>query len=222
MECVLIVNVDDFGFSKGQNYGIIEVCCNGVVILIIVLVNGVVIDYVVQLSCSILELVVGMYFVLMLGELLLVMLGLICDGWLGKWIWQQVEEDILLLEEIVYELVCQYCCFVEFFGYELMYIDSYYYVYMFVQIYFIVVVFVCEKGIVLCIDCQVVVQSGFDQQVVCSSVGFSSEFYGEVVFEELFLQMLDVFIVCGECFLEVMCYLVYVDWIIMGSVYCYL
>ena len=29
MERVLIVNADDFGLSKGQNYGIIEACRNG-------------------------------------------------------------------------------------------------------------------------------------------------------------------------------------------------
>ena len=31
MERVLIVNADDFGLSKGQNYGIVEACRNGVV-----------------------------------------------------------------------------------------------------------------------------------------------------------------------------------------------
>lgn len=29
MERVLIVNADDFGLSKGQNYGIIEACKTG-------------------------------------------------------------------------------------------------------------------------------------------------------------------------------------------------
>ena len=31
MERVLIVNADDYGLSKGQNYGIIEACKNGLV-----------------------------------------------------------------------------------------------------------------------------------------------------------------------------------------------
>ncbi len=31
MERLLIVNADDFGLSKGQNYGIIEACRNGIV-----------------------------------------------------------------------------------------------------------------------------------------------------------------------------------------------
>lgn len=31
MENLLIVNADDFGLSKGQNYGIIEACRRGVV-----------------------------------------------------------------------------------------------------------------------------------------------------------------------------------------------
>lgn len=30
MERLLIVNADDFGLSKGQNYGIIEACRNGI------------------------------------------------------------------------------------------------------------------------------------------------------------------------------------------------
>lgn len=38
---------------------------------------------------------------------------------------------MFLLDEIVYELVCQYQCFIDVFGCELMYFDSYYYVYMF-------------------------------------------------------------------------------------------
>lgn len=184
MECLLIVNVDDFGLSKGQNYGIIEVCCNGIVMLMMVLVNGQVIDYVVQLSCDELSLVIGMYFVFIMGKLLIVMLGLICDGVLGKWIWQLVEEDVLLLEEIIQEFVSQYLCFIELFGCKFMYFDSYYYVYMFLQIFLIVVRFVVEQGIVLWVDCQMV----FDLMVnLCIIQGFSSVFYGEEISELLFL-----------------------------------
>ncbi|MBN0372048.1 hypothetical protein JTM65_35175, partial [Pseudomonas aeruginosa] len=49
----------------------------------------------------------------------------------------------------------------------------------------------------------------------------SSEFYGEAVSEELFLQTLDASIARGERSLEVMCHPAYVDRIIMGSAYCY-
>ncbi len=117
MERVLIVNADDFGLSKGQNYGIIEACRNGVVTSTTALVNGAAIDHAAQLSRSTPELAVGMHFVLTLGEPLSAMPGLTRDGRLGKWIWQQAEEDSLPLEEIAHELACQYRRrFVELFG----------------------------------------------------------------------------------------------------------
>ena len=61
MERVLIVNADDFGLSKGQNYGIIEACRNGVVTSTTALVNGARIDHAAQLSRSTPELAVGMH-----------------------------------------------------------------------------------------------------------------------------------------------------------------
>ncbi|VEA03668.1 Cellobiose phospho transferase system YdjC-like protein [Salmonella enterica subsp. salamae] len=50
MERVLIVNADDFGLSKGQNYGIVEAYRNGVVTSTTALVNGEAIDHAAQLS----------------------------------------------------------------------------------------------------------------------------------------------------------------------------
>ena len=211
MERVLIVNADDFGLSKGQNYGIIEACRNGVVTSTTALVNGAAIDHAAQLSRSTPELAVGMHFVLTLGEPLSAMPGLTRDGRLGKWIWQQAEEDSLPLEEIAHELACQYRRFVELFGHEPTHIDSHHHVHMFAQIYPIVAAFARE----------VAAQSELDQQAARSSAGFSSEFYGEAVSEELFLQTLDASIARGERSLEVMCHPAYVDRIIMGSAYCY-
>ena len=204
MERVLIVNADDFGLSKGQNYGIIEACRNGVVTSTTALVNGAAIDHAAQLSRSTPELAVGMHFVLTLGEPLSAMPGLTRDGRLGKWIWQQAEEDSLPLEEIAHELACQYHRFVELFGHEPTHIDSHHHVHMFAQIYPIVAAFAREKGIALRIDRQVAAQSGL-----------------EAVSEELFLQTLDASIARGERSLEVMCHPAYVDRIIMGSAYCY-
>lgn len=88
-------------------------------------------------------------------------------------------------------------------------------------IYPIVAAFAREKGIALRIDRQVAAQSGLDQQAARSSAGFSSEFYGEAVSEELFLQTLDASIARGERSLEVMCHPAFVDQTIMGSAYCY-
>ena len=100
MERLLIVNADDFGLSKGQNYGILDACKNGLVTSTTALVNGAAIDHAAQLSRRTPELAVGMHFVLTLGEPLTPMPGLAREGKLGKWIWQVAEEDALPLEEI--------------------------------------------------------------------------------------------------------------------------
>ena len=221
MERLLIVNADDFGLSKGQNYGIIEACRNGIVTSTTALVNGQAIDHAVQLSRDEPSLAIGMHFVLTMGKPLTAMPGLTRDGVLGKWIWQLAEEDALPLEEITQELASQYLRFIELFGRKPTHLDSHHHVHMFAQIYPIVAAFAREKGIALRIDRQVAAQSGLDQQAARSSAGFSSEFYGEAVSEELFLQTLDASIARGERSLEVMCHPAYVDRIIMGSAYCY-
>ncbi len=109
MERLLIVNADDFGLSKGQNYGIIEACRNGIVTSTTALVNGQAIDHAVQLSRDEPSLAIGMHFVLTMGKPLTAMPGLTRDGVLGKWIWQLAEEDALPLEEITQELASQIC-----------------------------------------------------------------------------------------------------------------
>lgn len=109
MERLLIVNADDFGLSKGQNYGIIEACRNGIVTSTTALVNGQAIDHAVQLSRDEPSLAIGMHFVLTMGKPLTAMPGLTRDGVLGKWIWQLAEEDALPLEEITQEPPVSIC-----------------------------------------------------------------------------------------------------------------
>ena len=82
-------------------------------------------------------------------------------------------------------------------------------------------IFARDKGIALRIDRQVAAQSGLDQQAARSSAGFSSEFYGEAVSEELFLQTLDASIARGERSLEVMCHPAFIDNTIRQSAYCF-
>lgn len=84
MERLLIVNADDFGLSKGQNYGIIEACRNGIVTSTTALVNGQAIDHAVQLSRDEPSLAIGMHFVLTMGKPLTAMPGLTRDGVLGN------------------------------------------------------------------------------------------------------------------------------------------
>ena len=221
MERVLIVNADDFGLSKGQNYGIIEACKNGLVTSTTALVNGAAISHAAQLSRCVPELGVGMHFVLTLGEPLSAMPGLTREGRLGKWIWQMAEEDSLPLDEIAHELECQYRRFIALFGCEPTHIDSHHHVHMIARIYPIVAAFAREKGVALRIDRQVAERDDLAQDAARSSDGFTSEFYGEATSEALFLQTLDASIQRGESSLEVMCHPAFVDNTIMGSAYCY-
>lgn len=221
MERLLIVNADDFGLSKGQNYGIIEACKNGLVTSTTALVNGTAIAHAVELSRCVPELAIGMHFVLTLGEPVSAMPGLTREGRLGKWIWQMAEEGNLPLDEIAYELECQYGRFVELFGCEPTHIDSHHHVHMIAQIYPIVAAFVARKGIALRIDRRQVALSALGQDMVRSSEGFASDFYGEAVSAALFLQILDASIQRDEKSLEVMCHPAFVDNTIMGSAYCY-
>lgn len=221
MERVLIVNADDFGLSKGQNYGIIEACSNGVVTSTTALVNGAAIGHAVELSRSVPALGVGMHFVLTLGEPLSAMPGLVRDGRLGKWLWQMAEQGSLPLDEIAHELDCQYRRFTELFGREPTHIDSHHHVHMLAPIYPIVADFAREKGLPIRIDRQVVQQDALAQEAPRSSEAFSSAFYGETLSESLFLEILDAAIQDNVSSLEVMCHPSFVDSIVMESAYCY-
>ncbi|WP_059241642.1 chitin disaccharide deacetylase [Escherichia albertii] len=221
MERLLIVNADDFGLSKGQNYGIIEACRNGVVTSTTALVNGEAIYHAAQLSRDEPTLAVGMHFVLTMGKPLTAMPGLTREGVLGKWIWQLAEEDALPLEEIAQELVSQYQRFVELFGRKPTHIDSHHHVHMFPQIFPLVAKFAAEQGIALRIDRQSAFNESDLPANLRSSQGFSSAFYGEEISVSLFLQVLDDSSQRDETSLEVMCHPAFIDNTIRQSAYCF-
>ncbi|WEE15555.1 chitin disaccharide deacetylase [Citrobacter koseri] len=221
MERLLIVNADDFGLSKGQNYGIVEACRNGVVTSTTSLVNGEAIDHAAQLCRDVPKLAVGMHFVLTLGKPLTAMPGLTREGLLGKWIWQMAEEETLPLDEISHELECQYQRFIDLFGREPTHLDSHHHVHMFPQIFPIVAQFAAKRGVALRIDRQSVLNADDLPVALRSSQGFSSEFYGDAISEALFLQVLDASADRGEKSLEVMCHPAFIDNIIRQSAYCY-
>lgn len=221
MERVLIVNADDFGLSKGQNYGIFDACKHGLVTSTTALVNGAAIEHAAQLSRSVPELAVGMHFVLTLGEPLAPMPTLTREGRFGKWVWQMAEDNSLPLEAIADELARQYQRFIDLFGYEPSHIDSHHHVHMIPQIFPLVSQFARERGIALRLDRDVMRLHGLSVDGVRSSDGFSSEFYGDAISSELFLQTLDNAVQRGDHSLEVMCHPALVDNTIMGSAYCY-
>lgn len=221
MERLLIVNADDFGLSKGQNYGVIDSFRHGVVTSTTALVNGEAIDHAVQLSRELPTLAVGMHFVLTLGKPVTLMPGLTRKGQLGKWVWHMADEDILPLDEITYELEGQYQRFIKLFGREPTHIDSHHHVHMIPQIFPIVAHFASRRGLPVRFDRKSVFNEADFQLGLRSTQGFSSDFYGEEITETLFLQALDASAAREESSLEIMCHPAFVDNTLRQSAYCY-
>ncbi|UXY11891.1 chitin disaccharide deacetylase [Kosakonia sp. ML.JS2a] len=221
MERLLIVNADDFGLSKGQNYGIIDSFLHGVVTSTTALVNGEAVEHAAQLSGELPALAVGMHFVLTLGKPLTPMPGLTRDGQLGKWLWHMAEQDTLPLDEIAQELASQYRRFVGLFGREPTHLDSHHHVHMIPQLFPLVAQFAAERGLPLRIDHQAMLPADDVPPSLRSTQGFSSGFYGDGVSQALFLQALDASTDRGESSLEIMCHPAFIDNTIRQSSYCY-
>ncbi|WP_336998118.1 chitin disaccharide deacetylase [Leclercia sp. M50] len=221
MEYLLIVNADDFGLSKGQNYGIVEACRHGVVTSTTAMVNGEAIEHAAALSRDLPDLGVGMHFVLTLGMPLTAMPGLTREGVLGKWIWEMAEEGTLPLEEIARELDCQFNRFVDLFGREPTHIDSHHHVHMIPAIFPLVAEFARRKGVALRVDRQVDMPGEMGGDLPPTTDGFSSAFYGDEISEALFLSVLDRSVQQGERSLEVMAHPAFIDNTIRKSAYCW-
>ena len=221
MEYLLIVNADDFGLSKGQNYGIVEACRHGVVTSTTAMVNGEAIEHAAALSRDLPDLGVGMHFVLTLGMPLTAMPGLTRDGLLGKWIWEMAEQGRLPLEEIARELDCQFNRFVDLFGREPTHIDSHHHVHMIPAIFPLVAEFARRKGVALRVDRQVDMPGETGGNLPPTTDGFSSAFYGDEISEALFLSVLDRSVQQGERSLEVMAHPAFIDNTIRKSAYCW-
>ncbi|RXW28415.1 chitin disaccharide deacetylase [Enterobacter ludwigii] len=221
MENLLIVNADDFGLSRGQNYGIIEACRRGIVTSTTALVNGEAVEHAAQLSRDVPALGVGMHFVLTLGMPLSPMPGLTRDGQLGKWIWELAEQDALPLEDITRELDCQFNRFVAVFGKEPTHIDSHHHVHMIPAIFPLVAEFARRKGVAMRVDRDVQALHGLSFFSVPTTDGFSSAFYGEGIDEALFLKVLDDSAARGERSVEVMAHPAFVDNTVRKSAYCW-
>lgn len=85
MEKLLIVNADDFGLSKGQNYGVIEAYQHGVVSSTTAMVNGGGAEHAAALSRQYPGLPIGLHFVLTHGRPLGAMPSLVNErGELGN------------------------------------------------------------------------------------------------------------------------------------------
>ncbi|WP_449553406.1 chitin disaccharide deacetylase [Lelliottia amnigena] len=221
MDKLLIVNADDFGLSKGQNYGIVEACRHGVVASTTAMVNGEAVEHAAALSRELPGLGVGMHFVLTLGMPLSPMPGLTRSGQLGKWIWQMSEQGALPLDEIARELDCQFNRFVDLFGREPTHIDSHHHVHMIPAIFPLVAEFAARKGVAMRVDRQVQASHDLTLSLAPTTQGYSSDFYGDEISETLFLQVLDASAARGEQSFEMMAHPAFVDNTVRKSAYCW-
>ncbi|MFC6122223.1 chitin disaccharide deacetylase [Phytobacter sp. SCO41] len=221
MQRLLIVNADDFGLSRGQNYGIVDACRNGVVTSTTALVNGAAIEHAVALCEQVPELAVGLHFTLTLGKPVGNTPSLTREGKLGKWIWDLAAQGSLPLQEIADELACQYARFIALFGKQPSHIDSHHHVHMIGAIFPLVAAFARQKGIPLRVDRDEARRQGIDANGVCSTSGFSSAFYGDEITVSLFTAILDAAALRGDSSLEIMSHPAFVDNQLMASQYCY-
>lgn len=221
MASLLIVNADDFGLSKGQNYGIAECFRHGVVSSTTALVNAEGIEHAAQLRHELPGLGVGLHFTLTMGKPLSPLPSLTRNGVLGKWVWQMAEEGDLPLDEIRVELNAQYQRFIAIFGCAPDHIDSHHHVHMFKQIFPIVAEFAKEKSLPMRVDRPLAQKEGIDTQGVLSSEGFDSQFYGDEITQALFLKVLEESNARNERSLEVMTHPAFIDNPLRASGYCF-
>lgn len=222
MDKLLIVNADDFGLCKAQNYGIIDAFKHGVVSSTTAMVNQPGAEHAAQLSQEHPQLGVGIHVVLTLGKPLTSMPGLVRDnGQLGKWIWEMAEADALPLDQIKQELEAQFARFIELFGRKPTHIDSHHHVHMIPQIFPIVEAFAKQQEVAIRIDRDVIKQHNIPLCGARSTDAFDSTFYGDNITEALFLDILDRANQQGHASLEIMTHPSFIDNTILGSKYCY-
>jgi hypothetical protein len=222
MEKLLIVNADDFGLSKGQNYGVIEAFHYGVVSSTTAMVNSTHIQHAANLSQRYPGLQIGLHFVLTHGYPLTAMPSLVNErGELGKWLWEKTESAQLDLNEIHDELISQYDKFIAVFGKAPTHIDSHHHVHMLPQIYPLVEAFAQSQSIPLRIGRQDVERQDIPLRYDHSTEWFDAGFYGEEISEALFLQVLERTDQRGAKSVEMMCHPAFLDKTILASKYCY-
>lgn len=221
MDKQLIVNADDFGMSKGQNYGIVECFRHGVVTSTTAMVNSPWIQHAAELSQENPGLGVGLHFVLTAGRPLTPLKCLVDEkGHLGKDLWDREKQGLLDTVEIRAELNAQYDRFVDIFGHQPTHIDSHHFVHMLPAIYPVVEYFAHQKSLPLRVDRQDIQKYGLFPDAPRSTDAFSPYFFGPEISEELFLKQLDEATERGDRSLEVMCHPAFIDPVLLNSSYC--
>lgn len=221
MEKLLIVNADDFGFSRGQNYGIIECHRKGLVSSTTAMVTSPWITHAAELSRVNPELGVGLHFVLTWGKPLTPMKSLVnARGEFGKWLWEYAEQGHIDASDIRAELEAQFDRFVTLFKRMPTHIDSHHFVHMLPAIYPTVEQFAAEKSLPIRLDRNDIQKFGLMVNTPDSTEYFDARFYGPEISEALFLQLLDESSARNNQSIEIMCHPAFIDSELQKSTYC--
>jgi chitin disaccharide deacetylase len=216
----LIINADDFGLCRAQNYGIVEAFEHGVVSSTTAMVTSPAIEHGAWLATRFPALPIGLHFVLSWGKPLSPLPCLVnAQGELDKDIWQKSEGSLLVESEIIQELHQQFDRFVTLFGRAPSHIDSHHHVHMLPTIYPLVETFARQQGIPLRIDRDEVRRHGLTVTDALSCERFDSRFYGEQLTREWLLQLLDDADEQGASSLEIMCHPAFIDLDVQRSSY---
>ncbi|MDM5090463.1 chitin disaccharide deacetylase [Aeromonas bestiarum] len=216
----LIINADDFGLCRAQNYGIVEAFEHGVVSSTTAMVTSPAIEHAVWLSKRFPDLPIGLHFVLSWGRPLTPLSCLVNEsGELNKGIWHKSEAGELDLTEIACELASQYQRFIALFGKAPTHIDSHHHVHMLPSLYPLVEAFARQQGIALRIDREALHRQGLTADHALSCARFDSRFYGEQLTRALLLQLLDDADAQGASSLEIMCHPAFIDLEVQRSAY---
>lgn len=217
----LIINADDFGLCRAQNYGIIEAFERGVVSSTTAIVTSPAIEHAAWLAGRFPELPVGLHFMLSWGRPLTPLSCLVNEqGELNKGIWHKSEAGELDLTEIACELASQYQRFIALFGKAPTHIDSHHHVHMLPTLYPLVEAFAREHQLPLRIDRGELARHGLTASHSLSCDQFEDRFYGEQLTQAALLQLLDEADELGVESLEVMCHPSFIDLEMQSSTYC--
>jgi predicted glycoside hydrolase/deacetylase ChbG (UPF0249 family) len=219
MKKLLIINADDFGLSRGLNYGIVDAFRNGVVRSTTAMVTMNAIEHAAELSVANPELAVGLHFVLTLGRPLTNAPSLVGDdGELNKEIWDKAEKNQVVISEVEKELECQYEKFCKVFGRKPSHIDSHHHVHMIEQIFPTVARFANNKELPLRVDPTRISYETLTKNPVTTSSSFCADFYGDEISSDIFLDLIERE-KDGISSLEIMCHPAYIDQDLLNSNY---
>ena len=190
MERLLIVNADDFGLSKGRNYGIIEALSQWDCHIDDGAGEWQAIDHAVQLSRDEPSLAIGMHFVPYYGQTTDSYAGVNPRWCAGKWICSWQKKMLYRWKKLLRSLPVSICVSLSYLDANLRILIAII-MHMFPQIFPIVAGFAAEEGL----RCASTVSRYLTlviYRLICAVLrGFSSAFYGEEISEALFLQVLD-------------------------------